>query len=295
MKKFILSLTFALMGITSLFAARAHSCIAKLTLADGTEVQARLYGDENFHYYMTLDGTPLTKNADGKYVKTTIEEVKSWQEEANTARMAKASSVGQPTPRYFPHTGSPRALVILVQFQDVKFKSQDPIATFKHYLNGRKGSAAPAADAEVYSTKKSHTNYGSVYEYFKDMSDGKFTPNFTVVGPVTMSHNSAYYGKDSSKPGKGSDDNMKQMISEACAEADKYDFLNTLDSDNDGFVDLVYIIYAGYSQSWGGNDDDCLWPKSGVANFYKYDNDKGSMTKERLYVNGKRVARYGMP
>ncbi len=69
----------------------------------------------------------------------------------------------------------------------------------------------------------------------------------------------------------GNDQNFKQMISEACAQAaaDKVDF-SKYDNNGDRFVDLVYIIYAGYSQSISGNSDDYLWPKSGTDNFYKY-------------------------
>lgn len=310
MKKLILSLTFILLGVTSIFASRAHSNVVKITLADGTEVSARLYGDEHFHYYMMLDGTPLKKNNEDKYVKTTAEELKAQQAQASKAIQAlaasenqalagtRASGIGTNTwPSYFPHVGSPKALVILVQFQDVKFKSSDPVATFNHYLNAEAGEEAPAADANLYSTRKSATNYGSVKQYFSDMSMGKFTPQFDVVGPVTVSQNTAYYGKDTSKPGEGSDDNYKQMISEACTlvAQDKSYNINfaDYDSNGDGFVDLVYIIYAGYSQSWGGNSDDCLWPKSGAANFYAYDAD-GNQTTQFLKFDGKRIARYGI-
>ena len=291
MKKFILSLSFALLGIASLFAARANSNIAKITLADGTQVSARLYGDEHFHYYKMLDGTPLKKNAEGKYEKTTTEELQARQ-------MQRASGIGSNrTPRYFPHQGSPRALVILVQFQDVKFKSSDPVTTFNHYLNAEMGEAAPAADKLVYNNEEANTNYGSVRQYFSDMSQGKFTPQFDIVGPVTVSKSSAYYGEDTSNPGNGSDDNCKQMISEACVlvAKDKTQNINfaDYDSDGDGYVDLVYIIYAGYSQSWGGNSDDCLWPKSGAANFYQYDTN-GNKTNEILKLDGKFISRYGI-
>ena len=84
---------------------------------------------------------------------------------------------------------------ILVEFPDLKFKSSDPVATFNHYLNAEMGEAAPEADAAVYSQKSKHTNYGSVREYFKFCSEGKFTPQFDVVGPVTMNERYAYYGR----------------------------------------------------------------------------------------------------
>ena len=293
MKKIILSLSFMLLGITALYAARANSVLTKVFLADGTEASARLYGDEHFHYYALLDGTPLKINADGKYERISNEELQASQVRAQANITTRASGIGTTTPNYFPHTGSPKALVILVQFQDVKFKSTDPVATFNHYLNAEAGEERPTADAQVFSTKKSSTNYGSVKQYFTDMSMGQFTPQFDVVGPVTVSKNSAYYGKDSS--GEGSDTNFRQMISEACAKvASQVNFAN-YDNDNDGYVDLVYVIYAGYSQSWGGNSADCLWPKSGTDNFYKYDTDGNKISPTQyLSYNGKRIVRYGI-
>lgn len=124
---------------------------------------------------------------------------------------------------------------------------------------------------------------------------GQFTPQFDIVGPVTVSQKSAYYGADDKNVQNGTDKNFKQMISEACNKvADKIDF-SKYDSDGDKFVDLVYIIYAGYSQSISGNSDDYLWPKSGTDNFYKYDeNGKEISPLKYLIFNGCRVCRFGI-
>lgn len=74
------------------------------------------------------------------------------------------------------------------------------------------------------------------------MSDNQFIPQFDVVGPVTVSKNSAYYGKNES--GDGSDTNFPQMIKEACQQVDgKVNFAD-YDSDGDGYVDLVYVMPA---------------------------------------------------
>lgn len=205
----------------------------------------------------------------------------------------RANGIGSIAPAYFPHSGSPKALVILVQFQDVKFKSSDPVATFNNYLNADFGTAVPSQDASVFNQED--VNYGSVKEYFKECSMGQFTPQFDIVGPVTVSQKSAYYGADDKNVQNGTDKNFKQMISEACNKvADKIDF-SKYDSDGDKFVDLVYIIYAGYSQSISGNSDDYLWPKSGTDNFYKYDeNGKEISPLKYLIFNGCRVCRFGL-
>ena len=300
MKKIIISLALAFLGIANLYAVKAKPGIAKIMLADGTVACATLHGDETFHYYMLLDGTPLRETQDGKYEKITAEELNSRKSRAFSAKnITRASGLGTVKPSYFPHKGSPRALVLLVQFQDVKFKSKDPVATFNHYLNGKKGEAMPEADKEVFITNENYCqNYGSVQQYFADMSDNQFTPQFDVVGPVTVSKISAYYGKNGVDD--GSDTNYPQMIKEACQQVDAKVNFADYDSDDDGYVDLVYVIYAGYSESISGNSSDCLWPKSGTVGVGTYDgkkvkrfginnelNNKPEDTKNgKYYING---------
>lgn len=287
----ILSTVFLLWMASSLFAAKSKPGITRLSMADGTTVSAQLHGDENFHYYSLLDGTPLQPNSQDKYEKTTFEALQTAQSVASSLTKTRASGLGTATPSYFPHTGTPKALVILVQFQDVKFKSSDPVATFNHYLNADMGAALPEANTSAYRPEEEYNNYGSVKQYFYATSEGLFCPQFDVVGPVTVSHNSAYYGADSN----GQDIHDDQMISEACTLiADQVDF-SQYDADNDGYVDLVSVIYAGYSQSISGNSEDCIWPKSGVGNFYVYTSDGVQVSpRQYLILNGKRIARYGI-
>lgn len=75
MKKTIISLALAFLGIANLYAVKAKPGIAKIMLADGTVACATLHGDETFHYYMLLNGTPLRETQDGKYEKITAEEL----------------------------------------------------------------------------------------------------------------------------------------------------------------------------------------------------------------------------
>lgn len=311
MKKILLSITFALMGIASGFAAKAHSALTTITQSDGSQLTIRLHGDEHYSWYSTTDDVLLVQVGKNYYVaqveedgtlkatpqlahnagkRGTVEEQvinnqnkEKFLNSLNAEPQALAKPFGEVYPAYFPHTGSPKALVILVEFQDVKFKTSDPVATFTHYLKGAEGEAAPEAN-NAYVTK-GMVNYGSVSQYFNDMSQGKFTPQFDIVGPVTVSKNSAYYGGNA---GKATDVNLAQMIAEACkGVSDKVNFAD-YDQNNDGYVDLVYVIYAGYSESINGNSSDCLWPKSGTNAFYE------PGTNNLLKLNGKRICRYGI-
>ena len=313
MKKILLSIAFALMGIANGFAAKAHTALTTITQSDGSQLTIRLHGDEHFSWYSTADDVLLVQVGSNYYVaqveedgtlkatpqlahnageRGTVEEqvINNQDKEKflnllNAEPQALAKPIGTVTPAYFPHTGSPKALVILVEFKDVKFKTSDPVATFTHYLKGAEGEAAPEANnAYVTNVTKGMVNHGSVSQYFNDMSQGKFTPQFDIVGPVTVSKNSAYYGSNTG----GTDANFKEMIAEACKNVSTNVNFADYDQDNDGYIDLVYIIYAGYSESFGGNSADCLWPKSGSATF----NEPG--TNISLKLNGKMISRYGI-
>ena len=314
MKKILLSIAFALMGIASGFAAKAHTGLTTITQSDGSQLTIRLHGDEHFSWYSTADDVLLVQVGNNYYVaqveedgtlkatpqlahnageRGTVEEqvINNQNKEKflnllNAEPQALAKPIGTVTPAYFPHTGSPKALVILVEFQDVKFKTSDPVATFTHYLKGADGEAAPKANnAYVTNVTKGMVNHGSVSQYFNDMSKGQFTPQFDIVGPVTVSNNSAYYGGNF---GNSTDTNFAKMIAEACKNvSNKVNFAD-YDQNNDGYVDLVYIIYAGYSESFSGNSSDCLWPKSGTNNFYE------PGTNNLLMLDGKQICRYGI-
>lgn len=138
--------------------------------------------------------------------------------------------------------------------------------------------------------KEETTNYGSVREYFKHCSLGKFVPQFDVVGPVTLSQHFAYYGKNRSED--DIDIHCDQMLGEACSLVDDQVDFSQYDADGDGCVDLVYVIYAGYSESISGNSDDCLWPKSGATLFYRY--DQNGNPAGNLECDGMSFSRYGI-
>lgn len=312
MKKILLSIAFALMGIASGFAAKAHTALTTITQSDGSQLTIRLHGDEHFSWYSTADDVLLVQVGSNYYVaqveedgtlkatpqlahnageRGTVEEqvINNQDKEKflnllNAEPQALAKPIVTVTPAYFPHTGSPKALVILVEFQDVKFKTSDPVATFTHYLKGAGEDAPEANNAYVTNVTKGMVNHGSVSQYFNDMSQGKFTPQFDIVGPVTVKKNSAYYGSNTG----GTDANFKEMIAEACKNVSTNVNFADYDQDNDGYIDLVYIIYAGYSESFGGNSADCLWPKSGSATF----NEPG--TNNLLKLDGKQIYRYGI-
>lgn len=306
MKKILLSITFALMGIVSGFAAKAYSGIVTVTQSDGTELNVRIYGDEHFNWLTTEDGVLLVQEGNNYYIAETTSygtlkatnyiahnankrvpaEIKAIKKQdlsrfrsyaIQKASPAKAMGTGNSGVKYFPHSGSPKALVILVEFSDTPFQSGEKAKNvFEHFLKGKAEDALPDGyEAYTGSYAKAYfRNKGSVSDYFYDMSKGAYTPQFDVVGPYKLNHTSLYYGK-------GDKDNTYALVSDACKAADKDVDFSRYDADGDGMVDLVYIIYAGYPASMSGNPND-IWPKSGPGNdsFGTYD--------------GKKVCRFGV-
>ncbi|MDE6638809.1 MAG: M6 family metalloprotease domain-containing protein, partial [Muribaculaceae bacterium] len=145
----------------------------------------------------------------------------------------------------FPCTGSPRGLVLLIEYSDVSFTVPNPNDSFTRMLN-----------EEGYSD---YGGWGSARDWFISNSNGRFTPQFDVVGPITLSHPRAYYGAN-----KGGDDiRPEMMIIEACGMiADEVDF-SLYDADDDGFIDNVFAFYAGYGENLGAMvPSECVWPHS---------------------------------
>ena len=167
---------------------------------------------------------------------------------------------------YFPHTGSPKALVILAEFADTTFTIQNTKQVFTNYLMNE-GHFTETA----YAQKR---NYKGVRGYFKDCSYGQFTPTFDVVGPVKLPKPQTVYGA-------GRNDRPDLLLEDACSAVDNIVDFSQYDANGDGLVDLVYIIYAGHSANISGNKETDIWPKSGTISISKT-------------FDGKSIGRYGV-
>ena len=256
MKKRLLLTTLAtLVAVITVFAVPAKPGLKKkVTLKDGTTVELSLKGDEHFSYYTDAKGVPcLLKN--GQLVTMTSREVaETWAsrkqqrlsltDAANSHRAARRA--GKPSKTT---TGNQRGLVILLQYTDVKFTTSNPQQIFQRFFNEENYSEGGMA--------------GSVRDYFHSQSYGKLTIDFDVVGPFTTKQKMEYYGKPvKDKDGKVTDHDVHPvlMVAEAVDSAYKagVDF-SKYDWDNDGEVDQVFVIYAGYAEAQGA-DENTIWP-----------------------------------
>ena len=218
------------------------------TQPDGTQIVVYQHGDEYFHWMTNEKGEWLKMDVDGFYRVT--EALSAEQIEAK--RMAAPSRAAQAAT---PLNIAPRGLVILVNFQDVAFETDraemDSMLTGKNYTRDY---------SYFYRGKKqSITSKGSAWQYFYDSSNGHYDPQFDVIGPVTVSKNMEYYGKNN--PSTQFDAAPWTMVEEACQLVDDSVDFKQYDNDHDGYVDFVYVIYAGYGEADGG-DKNTIWPHS---------------------------------
>ena len=290
------------------WAAKAVSIPVQVRQADGSVITVILRGDEHINWYTTLDGVLLVQGVDNNYYIGKVEKsgnliaTQQLAHEALTRSQAERNLIAKqdkekffayvnkiaeesenaydnsPLTRgpivdsgyggvpYFPHTGSPKALVILAEFQDVPFTIQDTKKIFTNYLTNE-GHFSDTRYGQNLNNK-------GVRGYFKDCSYGQFTPVFNVIGPVKLPKPQAVYGE-------GVHDRMDLLLPDVCEAVDDSVNFADYDANNDGMVDLVYVIYAGYSANYSGNKETDIWPKSSTVNISNtYD--------------GKSIHRYGV-
>lgn len=259
----------------------------KVLQPDGKSLMLRGHGDEFFHYLTTLDNYTVVKDKNGFYsyaklnqnndlipsefaakneaergaeevlfLKSLPTHIRSEVDIVNDAIIRKRSSSKNLSKTSL--TGQFKGLIILADYQDVKFAATDANNAFYNQLNQNNYSVNNAT--------------GSVKQYFYDCSSGLFDTSFTVVGPVTLSHNRSYYGEND-------DAKAKDMITEACNLANEQINFSDYDSDHDGKVDMVYVIYAGHAESQNANMPELVWPHA-------------SAIGESLYLDNVRIYRY---
>jgi len=268
----LIAISFQIIN-SPVFAIRAYREPINITQPDGTQLTIRLQGDEFHHYQTTEDGYLLKSNVKGYLTYATInaagqtiesefiarniskrsateiqflktapkhETIQSVQNTRQKSKMLSAQSVPQ---RAYPLTGSPKSLVILVNFSDKSYVTSSPQTAYTNLLN-----------QPNYST---NGGTGSARDYFKSCSYGKFSPNFDVVGPYTLPNTMAFYGANDTS---GNDTNPQQMVIDACSAANTagLDFTK-YDTDNDGYVDNIFVYYAGYNEAEGGPANS-VWP-----------------------------------
>lgn len=180
--------------------------------------------------------------------------------------------------------GNPKIPILLVQFPDRPFyasgKTPEEVrATYDLYFNGWH-------DIEKVQTVTK--SYGSVVKYFADMSKDQLMIDFTIIGPVTLDNSYKIYGADSQY---SRDINIGQFTKEAVTKAVTDFNINWsyFDNNENGDVDFIFFVYAGWGQNASSVrdsitgkriyfDTDAIWPKEMTAGM-SVTTDDGQLVK----------------
>ncbi|MCP3920242.1 MAG: M6 family metalloprotease domain-containing protein [bacterium] len=238
----------------------------------GPEIQLRIFGDEFYARYETLEGYTVVYDTDvggycyaalaaGHLVSTgvpadklvpagTRRHIKEAPEIRNekfgqryaTLRPPERTSGGSATRTFGPDngllagtqltSGNIRGLTILVEFTDIR--TTVTAADVEELLNG-----------DDYTE---HGNFCSVKEYFANVSSSKLQYTNLVVGPIRLSKRRSHY--------------IGTLLVKEALDAAVEQFhldLSDFDSTGTGVVDAINILYAGPSQYSGE-----LWPHNSV-------------------------------
>ena len=243
--------------------------------SDGSEIMVRLFGDENYHFYLSEDGVLLLPDAqgdfyfaeqesDGAVKKSAVLAKNVNQRNASEQLFVSSLNKDQLLKKYetryaannqmkfsapmkrassaYPTKGQQKVLVILAEFSDVHFQTENPKEAFYRLMN------------EPGYSENGGT--GSARDFYMESSFGQYEPMIDVYGPVVLPHEMKYYGA----PSAGANDiRPAEMIRDACQLLDSEIDFSEYDLDQDGAIDNVYLFYAGYGQADGGNVNT-IWP-----------------------------------
>lgn len=274
--KTIASLAIISMTAPAAVAVPAKPGLIKYATDNGDSISVYLRGDERNHFFTTSDGymllrdkddnfryavptgdtlkeSPMTaadpdkRSVDAEALLSSFEKQSAYTIFGNnmTATISRrdikavAPEAGEST---FPTKGSPHICIILVEFADnsLTFGRE----TFVNMFNQQGFNESGAT--------------GSVADFFNASSNGQFTPYLDVLGPVKLPKNMSYYGANDYR---GDDKAPEEMVIDACTILDPEVDFSIYDTDNDGIIDNVYVVYAGYGEAQGA-PANTIWPHS---------------------------------
>lgn len=278
---------FLLIAVPAAHAAPIWGSVWTLAQPDGTLVSVKIWGDEFYQVVESLDGYTLvrdpatqvicyaTLSADSDDLVSTGIRLQDTAPPslraakhlriAGTAARSKAmaarerfralslgaarlnaATLNAATLNAAPTTGVVKGICLIVDFSDCAGTITSSLVSDFCNKAGYTGNG----------------NKGSVRDYFYDVSDGHLTYTNTVSASYYRAkNNKTYYDNPADEVGL----RARELVLEALAklESTGFDF-SKYDSNQDGVVDAVNVLYAGTcSSGWSKG----LWPHSGDVSF----------------------------
>ena len=158
-------------------------------------------------------------------------DVESFMKRIRTADNGMTKAEGRPVKH---------GLVILAQYKDVPFMHDR-----SHFVD--------MLTKEGYSYNNAT---GSAKEYFDAQFGGLVDFAFDVSEIVTLPSNRQYYGGNDTHE---QDQRPAEMVRDACRLADEDIDFSLYDDDNDGYVDNVFVFFAGEDEAENPDHPEYIW------------------------------------
>lgn len=250
------------------FAVSAYPGIVRYRCPDGSYVNLRLKGDENCKWAVTEDGYTLLRDSVGEWCYAGVDRqgnavISDWKLSAvrskgvddflrNTPGGLKItrkpsplkSAVSRLDRMPVPVVGQQKTLVILMQYQDVRLeKSPEDFSALFNQPNYQDDGAR-----------------GSVKDFYRENSYGLLDLTCDVLGPFTTSQPMDYYGQNGRSD---QDEHPTELFLEALEAVSSLVDLADYDTDHDGYINNIHIIFAGYGEEAGG-PAEAIWSHEAI-------------------------------
>lgn len=233
---------------------------------DGKDVSIYMQGDEHMKFAVTEDGYTVLNDTDGWWyaeksengeVRKSSHKLLAYEDEtqelkafkqvcpkklipnANQNTVGRNSSTRTLSYTNAPVKGNRKALVILMQYRDLSFSySRDEFDRLFNTLDYEENGAT-----------------GSVRDYYRFASQSQLDYISDVYGPYTTAYPMSFYGRNDAM---GNDMNPVELCKEALKNLPGDMDFSVYDNNNDGIIDNVHIIFAGYGEEAGASSD-AIW------------------------------------
>lgn len=270
MYRLFVLLTFLLVTASEALAIPAYPNKIPVVV-NGQVVNIQLFGDEHHKWAESEDGYTIIQNEKQQWCYAQLNDQgelipSCWQLQKTYLNEEAFQSFISSIPRHlkqpfskksFRHgqhqnktaIGERRVLIIIMEYKDLALTktSNDFYRLFNE---------------EGYSDDYAQ---GSVRDFYLSSSYNQLSLISDVYGPYKTTHEMSYYGKNSVTDG-GGDMNAFVLFEEAIQNVANDTDLSLYDGDDDGFIDNVHIIFAGYGEEAGASAN-AIW--SHEATFYR--------------------------
>lgn len=274
MKKILFIIASILITVGSIFAQNSKSNGAlmfpfatEIEQPDGSKVTLKGNGDAVVNWLSTESGYSVIRSDKGWYEYASIQNeklvasgipVSTNEDTPNELSFFKANktdlrysesqvlaskskyytNTSKSSAKSFPTTGTQKVLLILASFSD-------------------KDSVLPSSTFDNVMNEVDYNGTGSFRDYYLASSYNQLDLTTTVTVWVKVPNTHAYYGANDASD---NDTLPREFVRDAvnAAELAGVDF-SEFDNDNDGYVDGVQVIHAGYGEEYGGADENNIW------------------------------------